>query len=1114
MTTQQTPDQTGITLGGLTVIAASAGTGKKFTINQTVARYVAEIGIPIDRFLLVTYTRAAAAELRTRTRAALVEARDAVERDGGPEHHATRLGRAIADFDTATITTIHGFCQLALGSLGVQVTRVGTDSFDQADDSLTRDVTRDHLIRALADDPSALDRTGVGARTEDDPTRIEQAILAVVQRTIANQGSHLLSPRPALDPFDPASLAASWGELSAAIVRDITARRRAARISTFDSLISDLAACLAPDSPVAERTATVLRSRFAVVMVDEFQDTDALQWQIFQRGFVDPSFEDARAVFLVGDPKQAIYRFRGADVGTYIRATRTEHARIRTLSVNWRSDASLIEGLNALFAGMRFDRLGTIAYGPASAQPSAERAGFRLAEHTPAPIEIRWVPPSRTALARDDILLELPSLILQHLAGSLPGPDGADRRAVSPNDIAVVVKSNADGDLIARVLRDAGIPAVRAGVGTVEESPAARQLRALLHAIARPSDARRARMIASGWFFGLDSSATVADEALAHVQARIGVLSQLLTTRGIYALWSELQHDRTTLESIARLGDGDRGRTDLDHLIELLHLQLEGRTASAERCLAVLDDLVAIGGEADERRRRIDSDAKAVQITTMHASKGLEYPIVLIPFGTKQPNLTNIQPYVFGHEGQRWVDAGPSIAWNDVASLGAIGDLTTRKSASTDEAIDEDRRLAYVALTRAKHRLVIWVRHGKGAEQGGLGRILWDPRDQRGALRSDADATTLKPDDDVAAETLYAGLAALAPGCIDVTPAADAPASASAEVRPADGARPARPTRHTERALSRRGWRAWSYSTLTAEGTGVSHYGPDAVRDDEVEGPVDGEVRSNPWDALSAGTGFGDAVHRIMEAADFASLRPDQPEDRAQAAILSAVERHAFRLAPADDPGLLAERLLAVARTPLDPPFEGATVAEVLAPGSLRELQFSLELGAPAGPPADIGSIAELARHLDDGDPFTDYFRRIGRGMLAADELRGYLTGSIDLVVRHRVGLRNRYSVVDYKTNRSPNGRYDRDALAAIMVHGNYPLQAALYSVVLHRFLRLRLGREYQPEINFGGASYWFVRGMVGVDTPIAGQHRDGVFSWRPSIRFLDGLDEMLRGSS
>jgi exodeoxyribonuclease V beta subunit len=317
------------------------------------------------------------------------------------------------------------------------------------------------------------------------------------------------------------------------------------------------------------------------------------------------------------------------------------------------------------------------------------------------------------------------------------------------------------------------------------------------------------------------------------------------------------------------------------------------------------------------------------------------------------------------------------------------------------------------------------------------------------------------------------------------------------------------------RHLMRPGWRGWSYSGLTAEGTAISNYGPEPLRDDEPdEVPTDDpapSVAPTAWDALSAGTGFGDAIHRILEDADFDALLPGGTD--AIASLRSTVERHAFRLAPSDDRNLLTERLVDAVRTPLGIAFADRTAAEVLTRGSLRELEFSFDLGT-GDVAAALGRIATLAEHLDTDDPFREYFARIGPGMLATDEARGYLSGSIDLVARDPgIDGPDRYWVVDYKTNRSPGGRYDRETVRGLMEHGNYPLQAALYLVALQRYLRQRLGDAYDATAHLGGASYWFVRGMVGAATPGTDGDRDGVCTWRPPPAFVDAFDQLLGGA-
>ena len=1134
---------------GLAALEASAGTGKTYTLTHMVARQIIEHDVKIDRFLIVTYTRAAASELRNRTRDAIVSWRDDIAAakilpEVGAEVALIRLEDAIANFDSATITTIHGFCQVALGSLGVQSGRVGRDTFDEANEALIREVVRDHLLCRLAMNPGDLSRAGdalSASKSKETPKKIEEAVITVVNRFLGNQGSRLLSPDAAItDPDAANSLAGDWGALVQNIVADIKDRRRNAGVATFDTLISDLAEQLSGEN--GEAASAQLRSRFSVVMVDEFQDTDRMQWQIFYRGFADPVLANPRTLIIVGDPKQAIYRFRGADVATYISAAHEQADSLHALAVNQRSDTLLLDGLNALFSGSTFDGADRIRYETVAPHEGASEMGIsfpapRVEPGSPInPIEIRWVSPEETSDATEIILSDLVDVVREHLSATLPVLDAdrceVGRRDVQPGDIGILVKSNTDGDKIALLLRKHAIPAVRSGVGSVEQSPAAVQLRALLYAMERPSDTRRGRLVANGWFFGLTPTEALEGAAILEIQQQLATWADALTKFGVFHLWTAIRHRAGSLISIAKHGDGDRGYTDLEHLVEVLNRCLEGRPGSVDLCINILDDLASHTSESDERRRRIDSDSAAVQITTIHSAKGLEYPIVLLPLVTKQPNNMNPEPFIFGYDGERLVDAGPGIGWSEPGREGTPADRSIRKSLAEAEVTEEDRRLAYVALTRAKHRLVIWVRHSRGSEKGGLGRLLWGERID-GALAKPTEATAplaqdiaeeaVKPKTTNEAIACYDTLVALAPSSISHRQIWLRTPGSGPEIIDTQGGAPATKILDTARVLLRAGWRAWSYSSLTDDKSAISNYGPEALRNDEPDEQLSDSQspnEPNPWDALSAGTGFGDAVHRILEEADFAALRPGEDDAAATTSLLNTVMGHQFRLSPSDNPKTLTDRLLDAVRTPLDAGFNNRSIAEIIADGSLRELDFSFNLGSRGGATngdgsADLSLIATLSYRLAEDDPFRDYFARIGPGMLSADVVSGYLSGSIDLVVRtpHESGAL-RYFVVDYKTNRQRQGQYDPASVKALMEHGNYPLQAAIYLVALQRYLRLRIGDSYNPEVHLGGASYWFLRGMLGGDTPLNNGERNGLCSWTPSTSFIDGLDNLLGGQS
>ncbi|MEI8337422.1 MAG: UvrD-helicase domain-containing protein, partial [Actinomycetes bacterium] len=655
-----------------------------------------------------------------------------------------------------------------------------------------------------------------------------------------------------------------------------------------------------------EAAAAALRSRFSVIMVDEFQDTDRMQWQIFHRGFADTSLPNPRTLIIVGDPKQAIYRFRGADVATYISAAHTQANSLHALAVNQRSDALLLEGLNALFAGSTFDGADRIKYETVAPREGASEMGISFPStresagsvlQSVKPIEIRWVSPEETTESTDIILADLVDVVREHLGATLPVFDAdrceVGRRDVEPGDIGILVKSNTDGDKIALLLRKHGIPAVRSGVGSVEQSPAAVQLRALLYAMERPSDTRRGRLVGNGWFFGLTPTEALEGTAILEIQQQLAAWAEALPKFGVFHLWTAIRHRAGSLISIATHGDGDRGYTDLEHLIEVLNRCLEGRPGSVDLCISILDDLASHASESEERRRRIDSDSAAVQITTIHSAKGLEYPIVLLPLVTKQPNNTNPEPFVFGYAGERLVDAGPGISWSEPGREGTPADRSIRKSLSEAEVNEEDRRLAYVALTRAKHRLVVWVRHSGGSEKGGLGRLLWGdrvegaltkPSEETEPLAKEAATGLAKPKTTIEATACYDALVELAPTSISHRQIWMSAPGSGAEILDTPGGARATKMLDPERVLLRAGWRAWSYSSLTDDKSAISNYGPEALRDDEPDEHLsesESPSEPNPWDALSAGTGFGDAVHRILEEADFALLRPtdDDTED-------------------------------------------------------------------------------------------------------------------------------------------------------------------------------------------------------------------------------------------
>ncbi len=323
---------------GTTILEASAGTGKTYTVGALVTRYVAEGHATLEQLLVVTFGRAASQELRERVRGQLVDverglADPAAARSGDDELLALladapddevalrrrRVATALADFDAATIATTHQFCQQVLTGLGVAGDSEPSSTLVESLDDLLVEVVDDLYVRAFA-------RAG-----EDKPIFDRPQALVLARAAVGN-------PQARLEPVDAeaGSAAARRRRFAAAVRAEVDRRKRRHGLLGYDDLLSRLADALVGEDAAARAR---MRTRWKVVLVDEFQDTDPVQWEVLERAFAGHA-----TLVLIGDPKQAIYAFRGGDVTTYLAAARTAGTKA-TLARNWRSDTPLVAAL-------------------------------------------------------------------------------------------------------------------------------------------------------------------------------------------------------------------------------------------------------------------------------------------------------------------------------------------------------------------------------------------------------------------------------------------------------------------------------------------------------------------------------------------------------------------------------------------------------------------------------------------------------------------------------------------------------------------------------------------------------------------------------------------------
>jgi exodeoxyribonuclease V beta subunit len=895
---------------GVTVLEASAGTGKTFTIAALAVRYVAEGVVDLEDLLLVTFTRMATGELRQRVRERFVSAEVGLARvlagvDPDPDDEVLvllatgepdeirarhrRLRVALSDFDAATIDTTHGFCSRVLGGLGVAGDVDRDATFVEDSRHLVDDVVEDFYLRKFV-------------RRPNSGFTLAQA-RGIAKQVVAN-------PDAALHPA--AGAGGDDGELRrrfAVNVRtEVERRHRLAGVLTFDDLLSRLRSTLADEASGA--TACLrLRERYRIALVDEFQDTDPVQWEILRRAFVDDAA--GTTLVLIGDPKQAVYAFRGADVYAYLDAASVAGERA-TLEVNWRSDQPLLDAYDVLFDRAKLGHDGIVyrearaadghGVGRLTGAPVDTPLRFRLLHRedglVPLTAQQRLLQlPGARACVADDLAADVVRLLSSGAEIAMPATEGPGPETVrlSPRHVAVLVQRHLDASAVRDALDRVGVPAVVGGAGSVLSTPAARNWLRLLEALERPSATSSVRAAALTPFLGWtpERIATATEDDWEGLHARLHRWAAVLRRRGVAALQETISLQEALAPRVLARAQGERDLTDLRHVGQLLHEAATADQLGVTALVVWLHDAIRDaddGAGAEERNRLLESDAEAVQVLTVHRSKGLEFPVVYLPYLWNPAYIKPEEPPVF-HDplagDRRTIDVsgggGPSVRLNLVEKRG------------------EELRLAYVALTRAKHQAVVWWAAAKDGGDSSLCRLLL-ARDDDGNVGVGAG---VPPADAVVAASLQE-LAARAPGCVSVervdggdgtvwSAAVDAPVDLDAAT--------------FDRTLDQR-WRRTSYSGITAAAheARVASEAEEPVVSDEVlprgapgsaptpadaDGATDAaaalRVVPSPLASMRGGADVGTFVHGVLEATDFAA--PDLDADLAAAVAAEGARR-------------------------------------------------------------------------------------------------------------------------------------------------------------------------------------------------------------------------------
>lgn len=844
------------------------------------------------------------------------------------------------------------------------------------------------------------------------------------------------------------------------IKEDVKKEKKRSAIQGFDDLLRQLDELLL--QPNSATLATRIRENFPVALIDEFQDTDLQQYRIFRQIYVD---KPQCALLFIGDPRQAIYAFRGADIFTYIRA-RSEIQAHYTLETNWRSSPAMVESVNKIFSLLDHPFLyKAIPFTPVEHAPLSEGRCFLIkGKRQPA---LRFWLKSEELVNVTEYLewaaRQCASQILHWLesgqsGNALLGKKGS-LRPVQASDIAVLVRSHREAKIMRNALKSVKIPSVYlSGQDSVFNTSEARDLLCILQAIVAPEQEQKLRTALATSLLGLDAvtidamgdSETTAAEGHENDRTKIKDAFmnwlQIWRKRGILPMLRAMMIQRRIAENLLASEDGERRLTDLLHLGELL--QETSGQIDTERGLVVwlAQQVVMPNSRADNQQLRLESEYHLVKIVTIHKSKGLEYPLVCLPFlaNFRENSSSPSKSDFLYHEDSK----------NFPLLLDLHGDEESREQAEK-ERLAEDMRLLYVAMTRSIYHCGI-----------GIAPLLKRSSRKEGPsdLHKSALGYLVQSGQTLGAKSLRGALEAICTdhNLMETVISHDIP---QGYWQPLDQQPP---NLRSATVLRKRqeNWRMTSYSALQASHTlDVESTVKSNAKTDELTQTVHSFPR---------GASTGTFLHHLFETIAFS-----QP-------LMKTWLEKKLRYTDIEKSWLpvLEHWITQVLNCPLH--RQGIRLNKLLAGTYQKEMAFCLPICTQLTP-------KHLNRLISHYDPLS-----ARAPVLHFQDVQGMLTGVIDLCFCWE----GKYYLLDYKSNwlGETMSAYNQDAIEAEMMAHRYDVQYQFYTLAFHRYLQSRI-TDYDYEHHFGGVFYLFLRGMVDSDG------KNGVFYTRPSAEFIMALD-------
>ena len=850
-------------------------------------------------------------------------------------------------------------------------------------------------------------------------------------------------------------------------------------VLSFDDLLLQLQKTLKSQPHLADD----LRKKYTVALIDEFQDTDPIQYDIFHSIYPKSKIKD-HAVFFVGDPKQAIYSFRGGDIHTYLNA-KSDTQTQNTLEKNWRSHPNLIDAFNQLYSVCENPfKDEDIAYVKVDAgdkitdeiSTTHVRSALNFWQYDFADAKVS------VAKIRQEIADSIAGDIAQLLNDGSKGKAKIGDKAISGGDIAILIRSHNQADTIKSALNARGIPSVQNSRDSIYETHEAKELLYLLKAILNPQKeglVRRA-LVTELMGYNSDDLLSFQEDSMAWEEILLAMQNwhQQWKKQGFLTMMRSFMKTENTHSRLLAFPDGERRISNVLQLSEIIHQSARSNMLGMVETLRWIKKQ-QLNANSNETELRLESDDDLVKIVTIHKSKGLEYPIVYCPY--------------VGISGKENSDKVFSFYKNDKASLEmGSSDFEEHRILKRTEESAEDTRVLYVALTRAKYQcnvVCLTEKINYTSNNSALGWLL-------------SNGKTLKEHKDDYFTSYKQNLQNLAKSCSNIS-------LESLPQYPSDLVFTKREEKHTLvarkfKAIIKQQAQITSFSGLTA---GAHDEAPDYDAIAVLNADLKTRLSKINEDEFPRGATAGTALHEIFEHVDFVKPITDQLE-----LLNNVLDKYGFdrKYQPA------ATQLIqqSVNATLIDIDQNEFCLNQITKPQRLDEMEFYLPLER-----LDIKDLQQILYQYLPTDSSVDSRTwqsiREAVSSLYFEEVQGYLKGFIDLIFEHE----GKYYLADYKSNSLVD--YGQEAIFDAMAHSHYYLQYLFYSVALHRYLKQRV-HDYSWETHIGGAYYLFIRGMnESVENPQSRHSRDvegrgkteqkwgGVFYDKPDLRLIEALDKL-----